>query len=476
MATDTLHSPALAERFARQQRASRAEPVVPLVLRRDRLHRLQALLAARGGRLADAVQADFGVRAPDLTRLAELVPLQWETRHALRHLARWMRPRRVATPLQLQPAGARLAPQPLGVVGVVSPWNYPVSLALAPSVAALAAGNRVLLKPSELTPQTAACLAEVLRERFGPDELDVVTGDAGVAAAFTALRWDHLVFTGSPGVARQVAAAAAANLVPTTLELGGKSPCLLDRGADLARAMPRIVQGKLLNAGQTCIAPDYVLLPRGQEEAFAQAFGATVRRFYPTIAGNPDYTALLDARGLARMQALLDDARAKGGRVLQFGASEPPPSDPVQQRQMPPALVLDTRPGMRVLQEEIFGPILPLVPYDTLDQAIAHVNAGERPLALYWFGDDAARTARVLAETTSGGVCVNDTLLHFVHPNLPFGGVGESGWGAYHGEAGFLRLSHLKPVLYQARWGLGGAAYPPYGARLKRVLGWMARL
>jgi coniferyl-aldehyde dehydrogenase len=461
--------------FARQQAASRAQPEVPLALRRDRLRRLQALVEQQGSRLADAVQADFGVRSHDVTQLTELLPLQWELRHTLRHLARWMRTRRVPTPLQLQPAGARLQPQPLGVVGVVSPWTYPLNLALGPAVAALSAGNRVMLKPSEATPHTADCLAELLAERFDADELQVVTGDASVAAAFTAQPWDHLLFTGSPGVGRKVALAAAAQLVPTTLELGGKSPCLLDTGVDLAVAMPRIVQGKLLNCGQTCIAPDYVLLPRGQQQAFVQAFGATLQRFYPRIAGNPDYTALLDAGGLARMQALLDDARAKGGRVLQFGTAEPVPTDPVRQRQMPPALVLDTRPDMRVLREEIFGPILPLVPYDTLDEAIDFVNARERPLALYWFGQDAGRTARVLAQTTSGGVVLNDTLLHFVHSGLPFGGVGQSGWGAYHGEAGFLRLSHLKPVLRQPRWGVGALVYPPYGDRLRRLLGWMAR-
>lgn len=468
--------PELSALFARQHAASRAQPVVPQAQRRDRLRRLLDLLERHGTRLAEAAQADFGVRPHAVTQMAELLPLHWETRHALRHLGRWMRVRGVGTPLPLQPARAQLQPQPLGVVGVVAPWNYPISLALGPAISALAAGNRAMLKPSELTPHTTAALAAAVAEGFDAEELQVVAGDAAVAAAFAALRWDHLVFTGSPRVARLVAASAAAGLTPTTLELGGKSPCLLDTGVDLARAMPRIVQGKLLNCGQTCIAPDHVLLPRGSEEAFVQAFGATVRRFYPCIAGNPDYTALLDARGLARMQALLDDARAKGARVLQFGAEGPAPQDPVQQRQMAPALVLDTRPGMRVLREEIFGPILPVLVYDSLDEAIAHVNAGERPLALYWFGEDAGRTARVLAETTSGGVTVNDTLLHFVHAGLPFGGVGESGWGACHGEAGFLRLSHLKPVLRQPRWGAGGLVHPPYGAGLGRLLGWLARL
>ena len=463
----------LQDRFLRQHQASRQAPVVPLALRRDRLQRLQALLASEAARLCAAVQADFGVRSADVTRLSELMPLQWQLQQGLRRLPAWMRERRVRTPLPLQAASAVLQPQPLGVVGVIAPWNYPVQLALGPAVAALAAGNRVLLKPSEHTPQTAACLAELLAARFDPAELDVVTGDAAVARAFSALRVDHLVFTGSPGVARQVAMAAAANLVPTTLELGGKSPCVLDASVDLARAMPSIVNGKLLNCGQTCIAPDYVLLPRGREQAFAEAFDATVQRMYPRIAGNPDYTALLDARGLARMQALLHDARHHGGRVHICGNDGPAASGA---RQMAPALVLNAHAGMRVLQEEIFGPILPVLPYDTLDQAIAHINAGPRPLALYWFGQDAARQAQVLQQTTSGSVAVNDTLMQFVHENLPFGGVGESGWGAYHGEAGFLRFSHLKPVFRQSRWNAGGVFHPPYGAGMRRMLAWLARL
>ncbi|BEP57085.1 MULTISPECIES: aldehyde dehydrogenase family protein [unclassified Variovorax] len=465
----------LAARFERQFQASRIRPVVPLALRRDRLRRLQAVLEVNGERLADAARADFGARSHEVTRLSELVPLQWELHHALRHLRNWMRSRRVRTPLQLQPARAHLMPQPLGVVGVIAPWNYPISLALGPSIAALAAGNRVLLKPSELTPHTAACLAQCLAMHFELEEFDVIQGDITVASAFSALRFDHLVFTGSPAVARKIAAAAAANLVPTTLELGGKSPCLIDSAADFASVMPAIVNGKLLNCGQTCIAPDYVLLPRGREADFVQAFNATVQRFYPQIVGNPDYTALLDERGLARMLSLLYDAQDQGARVIQVGVRATEKSDSVQRRQLPPTLVLDTRPQMRVMQEEIFGPILPIVPYDTLDEAIAYINAGPRPLALYWFGNDSARTKKVLSETVSGAAVMNETLLHFAHANLPFGGVGESGWGAYHGEAGFLRLSHLKPVFRQLRWNASSLLHPPYGPGMRRILDMLAR-
>lgn len=465
----------LDERFEQQYQASRSLPIVPLALRRDRLHRLLAALEAEGPRLADAVRADFGVRSFEVTRIAELMPLQWQLRHALRHLRHWTRSRRVPTPLQLQPARARLMPQPLGVVGVIAPWNYPISLALGPSISALAAGNRVLLKPSELTPQTAACLAECLGTSFDPAEMDVVQGDVTVARAFSGLRFDHLVFTGSPGVARQIAAAAAANLVPTTLELGGKSPCLIDGTTDLARAMPAIVNGKLLNCGQTCIAPDYVLLPRGREAEFVAAFKATVQRFYPRIPGNPDYTALLNASGLARMQSLLLDAVSQGARLVPIGEPVRAESDTLHRRQLLPTLVLSTQPHMRLLQEEIFGPILPIVLYDSLDEAIAHINAGPRPLALYWFGEDPARKARVLSETVSGAVIVNDTLLHFAHDNLPFGGVGESGWGACHGEAGFLRLSHLKPVFTQSRWNATRLLHPPYDSATRRVLDFLTR-
>ena len=449
--------------FDAQHRASRDAPEVPVAKRRDRVQRIQRLLDAHGSAIAAAVEADFGVRSAALTEVADLLVLRSLLGQLLRRLEAWSRPVRVHTPMQLKPARAWIQRQPLGVVGVISPWNYPLQLSLGPAATALAAGNRVMLKPSELTPRTSALLAERVAEAFAPEEFAVVQGDAGVASQFAALPFDHLFFTGSTAVGRKVAQAAAANLTPTTLELGGKSPCIVDASADLEEAALRIAHGKLLNAGQTCIAPDYVLLPRGREDAFAAAWQRAVARLFPRIEGNPDYAAILGQAHLERLRALLQEARDSGARIEQADA------DPLA-RQLAPALVIGPEAGLRLLQEEIFGPILPVLPCDDSEQAIRYINARPRPLALYWFGTDTAARDRVLAGTVSGGVTVNDTLMHIAHDNLPFGGVGESGWGSYHGEAGFLRFTQQKAVLVQSRWSAGAMIYPPYGERLRRMM------
>jgi coniferyl-aldehyde dehydrogenase len=460
--------------FELQRRASRAQAEVPLALRRDRLLRIRQLLEQNGAALAAAVNADFGVRSPQLTEIADLLVLRSLLASTLKNLPTWIKPVRVRTPLYLLPARALVQRQPLGVVGVISPWNYPLQLALGPVITALAAGNRVMLKPSELTPQTSSLLQTLIGQAFAPDELCVVPGDSALAAAFAGLPFDHLFFTGSTAVGRQVAAAAAANLTPTTLELGGKSPCIVDVSCDLESAAIRIAHGKLLNAGQTCIAPDYVLLPAGREAAFAEAFARAVARLFPTIAGNPDYAAIISPRHHERLQALLAQAQSQGAR-LQVMDPGVPVADAAS-RQMAPVLVFGAAADSKLLSEEIFGPILPVLPYGSLDQAIAYINARPRPLALYFFGSDSAARDAVLARTVSGGVTVNDTLMHIAHENLPFGGVGDSGWGAYHGETGFLRLSQQKPVLLQSTWARGDLLYPPYGKRFDRVMGWLNRL
>ena len=462
--------------FDTQHQASRAHADVPLALRRDRLLRMKALIDDHGVALAQAVQQDFGVRSPQLTEIADLFVLRTLLSQTLKSLPKWMKPQKVSTPLYLQPAHAYLQRQPLGVVGVVSPWNYPVQLALGPVITALGAGNRVMLKPSELTPQTSNLMAELMGKAFAPDEVCVVLGngdnDAAFAAEFSSLPFDHLFFTGSTAVGRIVAKAAAANLTPTTLELGGKSPCIIDAGCDLDAAAIKIAHGKLLNAGQTCIAPDYVLLPKGREAAFGHAFAQAVAKLFPTIAGNPDYAAIISPRHHERLQALLAQAKGQGARlqVVNTGGVAAPGS-----RQMSPVLVFDAPSDAQLLTEEIFGPILPVLPYDTLDQAIDYINARPRPLALYWFGTDTASRDAVLARTVSGGVTVNDTLMHIAHENLPFGGVGDSGWGSYHGEAGFLRLTQQKPVLVQSKWARGDLFYPPYGKRFAQVMGLLKR-
>ena len=465
---------ALRRIFDRQRAAFGAERFATLALRRDRIARLAAIVTQHERALAAAVDRDFGHRPAQETRLAELYVVAAECRRTRARLARWMRPRRVATPLHLAPGSAWVMPQPKGVVGVVSPWNYPIQLALAPAIAALAAGNRVMLKPSEATPATSALLRELVAGSFAEDEFAVVPGDAAVGAAFAALPFDHLFFTGSTAVGRRVALAAAANLTPVTLELGGKSPAIFDIDADFDSAAPSLLVGKLLNAGQTCIAPDYALVPASRVGEFEQAIVAALPRLYPQPCANPDYASIVNERHFGRIQALVDDARALGARIVTLGGAADAPAP--WPRRMPPTIVVGVDERMAIMREEIFGPLLPVESYATLGDAIARINARPHPLAMYWFGRNAQRRAQVLRETLAGGVTLDDTLWHFAHEGLPFGGVGASGIGVYHGEHGFTSFSHMKPVFRQARLAAGSLLYPPYGRRFERVLAWLARL
>jgi coniferyl-aldehyde dehydrogenase len=460
--------------FALQRAAFARERYPDLARRRDRLVRLKALIVGNEARFAAAVDRDFGDRSEHETRLAELYVVAAEIADARRHLARWMRSERVATPLHLMPGRARIERQPLGVAGIISPWNYPVQLALAPALGALAAGNRVLLKPSELTPATSDLLRELVAARFAEDEFAVVVGDAQIGQAFSRLPFDHLFFTGSTAVGRHVARAAAENLTPVTLELGGKSPALFAADADFALTATRLMAGKLLNAGQTCIAPDYALVPAARVDAFVAALSAAAAKLYPSFAANPDYTAIINERHYGRLRALIDDARAKGARVVTLDPAGGPP-DPAS-RKLPPTLILGVDDTMDVMREEIFGPLLPIETYGTLDEAVAKINRRPHPLAFYYFGREGAGSGKVLRETLAGGVTVNDTLWHFVHKNLPFGGVGASGSGAYHGEASFLTFTHRKPVFAQSRFAAAKLLYPPYGRMFEQVLGLLGRL
>ncbi|PWK86816.1 coniferyl aldehyde dehydrogenase [Fulvimonas soli] len=459
----------LGERLERMRAAQRAQPMPDWPARRARLRALEALLLQHRDAIGAAIDADFGGRPREETDLLEIFPGLSAVRHALAHGRRWMKPRRRLAELLFLPARTELRPQPLGVVGIIVPWNYPLYLAVGPLVDALAAGNRAMVKMSEYTPRFSALFAELAARHFPGGEVDVVTGDADVAQAFSALPFDHLLFTGSTAVGRHVMRAAAANLTPVTLELGGKSPAIVGPGADFARAVERIVFGKLVNAGQTCIAPDYVLLPRGRVEEFVQAARATAARMYPDIARNGQYASIVSERQHARLRALRDEAVAAGARAEALGAEDP------ARRRLPPTLLLGATDAMRVMQEEIFGPLLPLLPYDTLDEAIAYVAARPHPLALYLFERDRAAIEKVLSLTVAGGVTVNDTLYHIAQHGLPFGGIGPSGMGGYHGEAGFRTFSHLKPVFRQARLNGAGLLNPPYGARFRRMLALMLK-
>jgi coniferyl-aldehyde dehydrogenase len=461
--------------FSGQRDAFAAERDPSLAVRRDRLDRLAALIDAGEAEIVAAIAADFGARPAQETRLAELFIVTAGIRHARRHLRRWLRPRRTATPLYLRPGSSRVVLQPLGVVGVISPWNYPVQLALLPAAAALAAGNRVLLKPSELTPRTSALLARLVGERFAADEFAVVAGGADMGEAFARLPFDHLFFTGSTAVGRKIALAAAENLTPVTLELGGKSPALVHPDAELAVVAPRLVTGKLLNAGQTCIAPDYVLAPADRVDALVDALAASVTALYPMLGSNPDYASIVNDRHYARLVGLVDDAQRKGARVVRLNPGNEPL--PERMRKLAPAIIVGARDDMAAMREEVFGPILPIETYATLDEAIAKINARPRPLAMYAFGGGARERERVLRETHAGGMTIDDTLWHFSNEELPFGGVGASGIGAYHGARGFRTFSHEKALFTQSRFALTWLLRPPYGRRFEivlRMLKWIA--
>ncbi|MGD8430356.1 MAG: aldehyde dehydrogenase family protein, partial [Ectothiorhodospiraceae bacterium] len=345
--------------------------------------------------------------------------------------------------------------------------NYPLQLSLGPLVAALAAGNRAMIKLSEYTPHTNDALQGLLGNVFTEDRVSVVQGEAEVAAAFAALPFDHLLFTGSTPVGRKVMAAAAANLTPVTLELGGKSPAIVDASANLETAAERICFGKSMNAGQTCIAPDYVLCPVEDVGEFVAAYRRAFARMYPSLRDNPDYSTIVNDAHLERLEALIADARDRGARIEVLNPACETLADT---RKLAPRLLLDTSEEMRVRNEEIFGPLLPVIAYERLGDAVAHVNRGPRPLALYWFGVDDERRRRVLESTHAGGVTVNDTLTHFVQESLPFGGIGESGMGQYHGHAGFLTFSKAKGVLRRGRFNPGRFAYPPYRPWVRRIL------
>jgi coniferyl-aldehyde dehydrogenase len=446
---------------------SRLEPAASLEQRLDRLKRLRAAVAENEARFEQAISADFGHRARIETAMAETLFLFSEIKHVSQHLKSWMAPRRIPTALQFWPAKNRLIPQPLGVVGIIAPWNYPLQLTLAPAIGALAAGNRVMIKPSELTPGFAALLKEVIAAKFDPTEVIVTSVEEEIAKAFAALPFDHLIFTGSTRVGRLVAEVAGRNLTPVTLELGGKSPTIVDRSADLDIAAERIAYAKLLNAGQTCIAPDYVFVPEAAMQDFAGKVQHHMRRMFGTNPANDDYTSIISDRHYARLEALLADAAAKGATVMQVAK----PDDPGWKRirKFPPTIVVGATPDMTIMQEEIFGPLLPVMFYRDTSEPIAYINKHDRPLALYWFGTDDGAREQVLSRTVSGGVTVNDCLFHFTQVNQPKGGVGASGSGSYHGEWGFRALSQLKPVFYRSPLNRLADLYPPYGGKIARL-------
>ena len=436
-----------------------------LTQRKADLLKLKAAVRARQWEIAEALNADFGNRSAYETRIMELAPLIQTINYLRRNLRTWMRPERRRIAVHFVPGTSYVSYQPKGVIGIVAPWNYPFSLALMPLATALAAGNRVMLKPSELMPATSALLKQLLHDLYPEEQVALVTGGADVGAKFASLPFDHLVFTGSTSVGRSVMKSAAENLVPVTLELGGKSPAIIGPGADAAAAATSIAYGKLANAGQTCIAPDYVIVQRGGVDAFLAHYRDAVAKLYPEGARSKNYTSIINSHHLARLRHFVDDARKKGARIIDL---PPDQLTRVGDRKLAPSVILDVTDDMAVMQEEIFGPILPVVEYGDIDDAITFVNRRPRPLALYYFGSDNEDRRKVLDRTISGNVTINDTLMHYVQTDLPFGGIGASGIGAYHGVEGFRSFSHAKGVFAQSRWNLRRLVRPPF-SRITQV-------
>ena len=460
--------------LAKQKAAHLRDGAPSAELRTQRLDRCIGLLVENRKAIEDALNEDFGARSPDATAFTDVAASIGPLQHAKANLKKWMKTeRRKTSPaiLGLFGAKAEVRYQPKGVVGVISPWNFPVNLTFTPLAGILAAGNRAMIKPSEYTPATSALMARMFGGAFSEEEIAVVTGGPEVGQAFAGLAFDHLIFTGATGIARHVMKAAAENLTPLTLELGGKSPVILGRSADVATAAARIMNGKTLNAGQICLAPDYVLAPKDKLESFVGEAQGAVARMFPTIRDNPDYTAIVAQRDYDRIMGYIDDARAKGARIVEL---KPDGEDLTQQehRKIAPTLIIGPTDDMKVMQEEIFGPVLPVKTYEAVDDAIAYVNAHDRPLGLYYFGDDAAEQEKVLTRTTSGGVTVNDVVFHVAQEDLPFGGVGPSGMGSYHGLDGFKEFSHRKAVYSQLKKDIGPLVQmrPPYGPGIRKYL------
>lgn len=445
--------------LSRQRAAFLRDGPPSLAQRKADLKKLKTAVLAQRRAIEQALNSDFGNRSAYETRIMELVPIVQTINYLRRNLKSWLRPERRRIAVHFVPSRSYVLYQPLGVVGIISPWNYPLSLALMPLATALAAGNRVMVKPSELAPATTAFLQQLLQDLYPEEQVAVVTGGADVGAAFASLPFDHLAFTGSTAVGKSVMKSAAENLVPVTLELGGKSPAIVAPDANLETAATSIAYGKLANAGQTCIAPDYVLVPDAYAEAFLSAYRRAVAKLYPAGARSENYTSIISPRHQARLRDLIGDAKKKGGHVIEMTPSS---ITSTSNRKLAPAVILGATADMAVMREEIFGPLLPIITYRTIEEAIAHVNRAPRPLALYYFGGEGENRRSVLERTTSGNVTVNDTLMHYVQNDLPFGGVGASGIGAYHGPEGFKTFSHAKGVFEQSRWNLGGLLRPPF--------------
>ncbi len=464
----------LMEEILRKQRAvfTQARPE-PLSARKDRIKRAMTLLTKHGDDLCKVMSADFGSRSPMQSMITDIAGTVNFGKYCLKHVDKWSRSekRSVQFPLGLLGAKAELRYEPKGVVGILSPWNFPVNLTFGPLMQVFAAGNRAMIKPSEFTGKTSLMMKELVEEYFSPDECAVFTGGPEVAAAFSELPFDHLVFTGSTATGRKVMESASKNLVPVTLELGGKSPVFLGESADFAKAGERIAMGKMMNAGQICLAPDYMYVPESRQDDAIHGVWQGTANMYPTLLENEDYASLVSDRHFDRLQDMVADARDKGAEVIEvnpgnedFGSSNA--------RKMPLTILKGVTDDMKAMQEEIFGPVLPVKTYKAIDDAIDYVNENDRPLGLYYFGEDSSEREKVLTRTISGGVTVNDVIFHVSMEDLPFGGVGPSGMGSYHGVEGFREFSHARSIYTQPKIDVAklGGFKPPYGPATEKAV------
>ncbi|VXD04176.1 putative coniferyl aldehyde dehydrogenase [Pseudomonas sp. 9AZ] len=461
----------LQQRFSVIKQAATAEGFTPVVVRIDRLRRLETIIVDNQRVLAEAAMADFAGRPIIQTRM-EMVGALSSIRDAIKHVRRWARSekRPVPFPMGLLGTRAHVFYQPLGVVGVISPWNFPIVLSLGALASVFAAGNRAMLKPSELAPESSRVMKELIERHFDPSELTVVLGEAAVGQAFSRMPFDHLLFTGAPVVAKHVMAAAAENLVPVTLELGGKCPVIIGRSADIDLAVDRVMWGKIQNAGQICLAPDYVFVPREMAESFIERAHAKIRGWYTHIKDNDQFCSIISERHFARLNGYVEQARERGVRIETI---DPAKGNFTGQnsRRIAPTILVEPHDDLDIMQDEIFGPLLSLKTYESLPDVIDYINARPRPLALYYFGSDKAEMRDLKERTVSGGMSVNDIALHAANENLPLGGVGNSGMGAYHGRDGFRQFSHAKAVMTQGRISLAKMFFnPPYSDKQQKLL------
>ena len=450
------------------------EGVVTAESRIDRIDRVIDALVRYADQLTEALNSDFSCRPREVTLLTDVGASITALKHAKKHLRRWMKGEKRPTifPLNLLGGRSRIEYQPLGVVGIISPWNFPVSMVFAPMSGALAAGNRVMIKPSEFTPATSEVLRAMISEVYDPKEVAIFTGGPEVGQAFSNLPLDHLLFTGATSVARHIMAAAARNLVPVTLELGGKSPVIISRSADIEKSLGRIMLGKTLNAGQICLAPDYLMVPEEKLHEVIAAAQKAVASMYPKLLDNPQYTSVVNERHYQRLTGYLAEAEERGVKTLPINPAGEDFSQQQGTHKIPPTLVPEPPEDLKVLQEEIFGPLLPSRTYRDFEETIAYINAMPRPLAAYYFGEDAAEQEAVQARTTSGGMCINDVIMHVMQEDLPFGGVGPSGMGSYHGLEGFRTFSHAKSIYRQTGLNIGklSGMLPPYGKTTEKSI------